>query len=111
MNTIISVGVLIILSIVTEHIVAWAGSILHEIGNTESNYAVFTFRDDRNMPMTTNIIMNICVPNVFMVFIYMISKEWKLNIIIENLMIYLIIFYVYRMVVMQRRQLVIVIYI
>lgn len=108
MNVIINVGALIALAIVTQHIVAWAGSILHEVGNTENNYAVFTFRDDRNMPMTTNIIMNICIPNVFMVFIYMISKEWNLKIIEEYLMVYVIAFYVYRMflicVILRRKE-------
>ena len=109
MNTMINVGILVVLAIVTQHIVAWAGSILHEVGNTESNYAVFTFRDDRNMPMTTNIIMNICIPNVFMIFIYMISKAWNLKIIEEFLLVYVIAFYVYRMflicVILRRKEL------
>lgn len=98
MNTVISICSLIVLAIATQHIVAWAGSVLHEVGNTESGYAVFTFRDDRNMPMTTNIIMNICIPNVFMVFIYMISKEGSFKTIEEFLIIYVVAFYIYRMI-------------
>lgn len=114
MNITISVMGLIILAIVTHCIVAYAGSVLHEIGNADSSYAVFTFKDDRNMPMTTNIIMNICMPNVFMVFIYMISKEWNLKTIEEYLMVYIISFYVYRMflicVILRRKEMYSIIY-
>lgn len=98
MDLAISIIFLVVLAIISQHIVAWAGSILHEVGNIESNYAVFTFQDDRNQPMTTNIIMNICIPNVFMVFIYMFSHAWRFCIIEQYLMVYIISFYVYRMI-------------
>lgn len=62
---------LIVFAIVSQHIVSWAGSILSSIASEETNYAVFTFSDDRYLPMTTNILMNVCIPNVFMIFIFM----------------------------------------
>ena len=36
MNDLFSILLLAILAIITQHIVSWAGSILHEVGNEES---------------------------------------------------------------------------
>ena len=96
MNTVTSIIILFFFAVITHHLVAWAGSILHEIGDVESGYAVFTFRDDRNMPMTTNILMNICVPNVLMVFIYMFAQQFGIKAVEENLIVYIVSFFVYR---------------
>ena len=51
--------ILIILSIITHYIIAWAGSQLNEVGVVFREYANFTFRADRHGVMTTNILMNI----------------------------------------------------
>ena len=98
MNDLFSILLLAILAIITQHIVSWAGSILHEVGNEESKYAVFTFRDDRNMPMTTNILMNVCIPNVFMIFIFIFSRKYYFYNIEKHLLFYVITFFVYRMI-------------
>lgn len=108
MNASISILFLIILAIMTQHLVSWAGSILHEVANEETHYAVFTFRDDRNMPMTTNILMNICIPNVLMIFIFMFSQKFHLPYVEKYLLLYVISFFVYRMllicVILRRKE-------
>lgn len=98
MNALFSILILSFGAIITQHIVSWAGSILHEVGNEESRYAVFTFRDDRNMPMTTNILMNVFIPNVFMIFIYMISVKLQAYNVKKYLLLFIIVFFVYRMI-------------
>lgn len=94
----LSVFGLIILAIVTQHIVSWAGSMLSSIGSEESNYAVFTFSDDRRMSMTTNILMNICIPNVFMVFIFMLADKYEYFYVKEFIIFYVVSFFVYRLI-------------
>lgn len=89
---------LIILAIITQHIVSWAGSMLSSVGSEESNYAVFTFSDDRRMPMTTNILMNICIPNVFMVFIFMIADKCEYFYVKELIVFYVVDFFAYRLI-------------
>lgn len=107
-NEVFSIWILIILAIITQHMVSWAGSILHEVGNEERAYAVFTFRDDRNMPMTTNILMNVCMPNVCMIFIFMSARKFRLYNIEKNLLCYIIAFFVYRLIlicfILRRRE-------
>ncbi len=108
MNMSVSIVFLIISAILTQHLVSWAGSILHEVASEETHYAVFTFRDDRNMPMTTNILMNICIPNVLMIFIFMLSRKFHLPYVEEYLLLYVISFFVYRMllicVILRRKE-------
>lgn len=97
-----NVGALLILllgAIVLEHIVAWAGSILHSVPSAgESRYAVFTFRDDQDKPMTTNILMNMLIPNVAMVFVYMWASFYSLEYILDNIMWFVIFYFAYRFV-------------
>ncbi|MDE7287099.1 MAG: right-handed parallel beta-helix repeat-containing protein [Lachnospiraceae bacterium] len=108
MDASVSILFLIILAIMTQHLVSWAGSILHEVANEETHYAVFTFRDDRNMPMTTNILMNLCIPNVLMIFIFMFSQKFHLPYVEKYLLLYVISFFVYRMllicVILRRKE-------
>lgn len=91
-------AILILLAgaILLEHIVAWAGSILHSVPSSgESRYAVFTFRDDQDKPMTTNILMNILIPNVAMIFIYMWASYFALEYILENIVFFVIFYFAY----------------
>lgn len=87
-NSLGNTGAILILlagAILLEHIVAWAGSILHSVPSFgESRYAVFTLRDDQDKPMTTNILMNILIPNVAMIFIYIWASHFALEYILEN---------------------------
>lgn len=94
----ISIFILIILAIITQHIVSWAGSMLSSVGSEESNYAVFTFSDDRRMPMTTNILMNICIPNVFMVFMFMLADKYEYFCVKKYIVVYVVAFFIYRLI-------------
>lgn len=109
MNEILSITILIILAIVTQYLVSWAGSIISSIELEEKMYAVFTFRDDRNLPMSTNILMNICIPNVIMVFIFMVARRWNLDFVEKYLSLYIIAFFAYRCllicVILRRKEL------
>ena len=109
MNEMISILLLFILAVATQYMVSWAGSVLHSIGNEETSYAVFTFSDDRYMPMTTNVLMNVCVPNVILVFIFMIAKTYELIYIEKFLLGYVLFFFVWRMilicVILRRKEL------
>lgn len=98
MENVISLVILAILAIITQYIVSWAGSILSSIGTEETPYAVFTFTDDRYMPMTNNILMNVCIPNICMIFIFMIARNGKYIIIEKNLIYYVVFFFLYRMI-------------
>lgn len=61
---------LFLVAMITVHVVSWVGSVLHSIPNGgDSGYAVFTFRSDQNKPMTTNILMNVLIPNVCLIFL------------------------------------------
>lgn len=98
MNAVISIFALIVIGIITQFVVSWAGSVLHSIGTEETKYAVFTFRNDQHNPMTTNILMNICIPNVNMVFVFMISKTYNLYYMNKYLIICVFSFYIWRMI-------------
>lgn len=106
-------GALLILllgAIILEHIVAWAESILHSVPSAgESRYAVFTFRNEQDKPMTTNILMNMLIPNVAMVFIYMWASCYSLEYILDNIMWFVIFYFAYRFVlicvVLRRKEL------
>ncbi len=97
MESILSISILIILAIITQYIVAWAGSVLHSVGSEEAVYAVFTFKDDRYMPMTTNILMNVCIPNIIMIFAFVVVRMLGMVFIEKYLIVMVISFYVYRM--------------
>ena len=71
---------LFMLAVLTHVCVSWAGSNLHEVGNVESKYALFTFSDDRHEKMSVNILLNILVPNVIMLILAVCFK--KLNLIL-----------------------------
>lgn len=96
MNTVISVFALLILAAATQHLVAWAGSVISSIATEGARYAVFTFRDDRYMPMTTNILMNVCIPNVVMVFIFMAARQFDWKPVEQYLWVYGAAFFAYR---------------
>lgn len=69
----------IILAVITQHVIGWAGSILHQIGDTGQNYALFVFMDDRHQPMTNNILMNIFIPNIVSVFLYIVLQKLSVS--------------------------------
>lgn len=95
---------------ITMHLVSWVGSVLHSVPNgAGSSYAVFTFRGDQNKAMSTNIFMNILIPNVCFIFIYMILYNTGAACRYDDLIFYVIFYYVYRILlicfVLKRREL------
>lgn len=81
---------------ITHKCVSWAGGHLHEISDGFGSYAVFTFTDDRNKSMTTNIIMNIFIPNVIMVFVAAISEYLEWTELTKRVYLFVVFFYIYR---------------
>lgn len=68
---------LLILAAITVHTISWCGSVLHSVTNSGRPYAVFTFRADQNKGMSTNILMNILIPNVVLIFLSMFCYNMK----------------------------------
>ncbi|MCD7772252.1 MAG: hypothetical protein LUH23_09245 [Oscillospiraceae bacterium] len=90
--------ILIITAILTQYIIAWAGGMSNRIGFFERKYTTLKFSDDRNLPMTTNILMNIFMPNVILVFLYLLAQKYFPDIANERLMIYTVSYYLYRLI-------------
>lgn len=88
---------LLILAAITVHTISWCGSVLHSVTNSGRPYAVFTFRADQNKGMSTNILMNILIPNVVLIFLSMFCYNMKeLAFGRKFLIVYVLAYYVYR---------------
>lgn len=109
MTQIICLISVIILAILTQHAISWAGSMLHQIGDTGQNYALFIFSDDRHQPMTNNILMNIFIPNIVSVFLYMIFRKYGISYIPIWVCLYVFFYFLYRFIlicgILRRREL------
>ncbi len=106
----LEVLVSLLLGAVTVHFVSWVGSVLHSVPNGgESDYAVFTFRSDQNKAMSTNMLMNILVPNVCLIFLYAFIEKSGIKVHNEVLLLYVFFYYSYRIVliigILNRREL------
>ena len=102
--------ILFIISIITVHLVSWVGSVLHSVPNGgESSYAVFTFRENQNKSMSTNILMNILIPNVSLIFLHLFFYKYLNFEYYDELILYVYFYYVYRLilicVILNRREL------
>ena len=89
--------ILLILAAITVHIISWCGSVLHSVTYSGRPYAVFTFRADQNEGMSTNILMNILIPNIVLIFLSMFCyyvKEFAFG--RKFLIVYVVAYYVYR---------------
>lgn len=88
---------LIGLAVVTVHVISWCGSVLHSVSNSGIEYAVFTFRIDQNEGMSVNILMNILIPNICLIFLSMLCYEVeKLKFGRRFLIVYVVAYYLYR---------------
>lgn len=88
---------LFLMAIITVHLVSWVGSVLYSVPNgMGGSYAVFTFRTDQNKSMSTNVIMNILIPNVCFIFIYMIFYKLGIKCQYSDLIYFVIFYYIYR---------------
>lgn len=92
----IHAAVMVILAVVTHTVVSVLGSYLHEVGTMNLPYAVFTFSDDRHESMTTNILMNVFIPNICIIFLFLgvVSLGWTDR--LPLLAVYCVSYYVYR---------------
>ena len=88
---------LLILAAITVHTISWCGSVLHSVTNSGRPYAVFTFRADQDKGMSTNILMNILIPNIILIFLSMLCYHVKELAFGRNfLIVYVVAYYVYR---------------
>lgn len=88
---------LLILAAITVHTISWCGSVLHSVTNSGRPYAVFTFRADQNKGMSTNILMNILIPNIVLIFLSMFCYHVKeLAFGRKFLIVYVVAYYMYR---------------
>lgn len=97
-QTIIHIIIICFLAMITHKLVSISGSYLHEIGRVQEPYAVFTFSDDRHDSMTVNILMNIFIPNICMIFLFVGVTFLKWDNITMLMMLYCISYYMYRLV-------------
>lgn len=70
---------------------------MHSVTYSGRPYAVFTFRADQNEGMSTNILMNILIPNIVLIFLSMFCyyvKEFAFA--RKFLIVYVVAYYVYR---------------
>ena len=85
-----------ILAVITHKLVSISGSYLHEIGRVQEPYAVFTFSDDRHESMTMNILMNIFIPNIGMILLFVGVTALNWENVTMLMLIYCISYYIYR---------------
>lgn len=108
-EVILHIGCMLFLACITHEFVSTCGKNINEIGVESKSYSVFTFSDDRQESMTTNILMNVFFPNVCMIFIFVGLSYLKWNNMMILLMIYNVSYYIYRMVliclVLRRKEL------
>ncbi|WP_346906370.1 hypothetical protein [Faecalicatena orotica] len=95
----LEIAILFLLGGFTVHITSWIGSVLHSVPSVGgSQYAVFTFRYDQNKPMTTNMLINILMPNICLVFMYAFCYKNQILKNIDILILYVCFYYFYRVI-------------
>ena len=102
--------VIFILAVITHYVMAGIGGYLDTAGGILNwKYAEFTFSPERNTSMTTNILMNIFIPNVVMFFIYAGTVYLKWYDVQPLIWLFVVFYYFYRMilicVLLRRRKL------
>lgn len=97
-----------ILGSLTVLLVNWAGGEINDYEFSRKKYAVFTFSDDRDKPVTENILMNVLIPNVCLTLLYLLYEHLNVRKINICLLAYIISFYVFRAilicVILKRRE-------
>ena len=91
--------VIFILAVITHYVMAGIGGYLDTAGGILNwKYAEFTFSPERNISMTTNILMNIFIPNVVMFFIYAGTVYLKWYDVQPLIWLFVVFYYFYRMI-------------
>lgn len=88
----------ILCAIITQYFVGWAGAMIHQIGESGQDYALFVFTDDRHQPMTTNILMNVFIPNIISVFLYIMLDKLDMPYARAYICLYITVYFAYRLV-------------
>ena len=94
----IHIILIFILAVITHKLVSISGSYLHEIGRVQESYAVFTFSDDRHESMAVNILMNVFIPNICMIFLFAAVTALKWENITRLMILYCASYYIYRFI-------------
>ena len=96
MNNIILFVTFFILSSITVLLVNWSGGELVQIDFQGLKYSSFVFRENRDSPMTMNILMNILIPNVCMTVLYLVLAMAGIKYLKLFAIEYVISFYIFR---------------
>ena len=88
--------VMLLTAILTQQVISWAGRCIHNFGESNLQYAYFIFSDERNVPMTTNVLMNVFIPNIVMVFLYDLYKIVGWNFAAERICLFTVIYFIWR---------------
>lgn len=88
--------VLVVSIIVVQYVISWAGSCLVDMSSSQIKYAYFYFSKDRHIPMTKNILMNIFIPNIAMVFLYDLYKYLGWEYFAARIWVFTLGFYLWR---------------
>lgn len=101
--------VVLVLTVVgVQYTISWVGNCLMDMCSGQIKYAYFYFSKDRNIPMTKNILMNIFIPNIVMVFLYDLYKYIGWEYLASKMWIFTICFYLWRCilicVILRRRE-------
>lgn len=101
--------VLFLIAIATVHVISWVGSVLHSVPYSGYKYAILNFRTDQGKSMSTNIFMNIVIPNIGYIFIYMWFYYADMNVGMKISILFVVFYYLYRCIlicfILKRREL------
>lgn len=98
-------------SVVIVYFVNYIGRTAASIDSQGIKYFILTFAnaDERNEPMTSRILLNIFVPNVMMILLYIAFYNWQLNWIYRKIIWFVVFYFVFRFIliciILNRREL------
>lgn len=91
-----SLAVLVLLIIATQMLISKIGFSLSNIDGLGWSYISFEFTEEREKPMTTNVLVSIFLPNILMIFIYELYMKVGWSYIAKIIWIYVLGYYIYR---------------
>lgn len=98
-NDVVKCIILFILAILLQYLIAWVGSVLTTIPLIgEIQYSSFTFSEtlNNNRNISGNILLNVFMPNIVMIFVYIVSINFQINYVNNSIMYFVIFYYLYR---------------
>lgn len=82
---------------ITHFLISKIGASLSQIDGITWKYVTFNFEDDRKKPITANVLMNVFIPNIAMIFLYQLSIRVAPN-VTKIIWIYVVGYYMYRFI-------------